>query len=80
LVSANGPSTTVRFLPENWTRTPLELGFSPSPDSMIPALASSSLNFVISFSSCSVGRMPSSESFVALTMTMTRIAISLKVG
>ena len=30
--SANGPSTTVRLSPENRTRTPFELGCSPSDD------------------------------------------------
>ena len=42
-VSANGPSITVRSLPENWTRAPFELGCRPSPASITPALTSSSL-------------------------------------
>ncbi len=44
LVSANGPSTTV-LLPSlsKRTRAPFELGCRPSPASMTPALASSSL-------------------------------------
>jgi hypothetical protein len=40
-VSANGPSMTVRSLPENLTRLPLELGWRPSPASMTPAFTSS---------------------------------------
>src|SRR6266568_7654936 len=44
-VSANGPSITVRLLPENRTRAPFELACSPSAASSTPAFASSSLNF-----------------------------------
>ena len=47
-VSANGPSMTVRFAPENLTRAPFELGWRPSPASITPALTSSSLNLPIS--------------------------------
>jgi len=43
LVSANGPSITRRFGPENSTRTPLALGCSPSPPFMMPACTSASL-------------------------------------
>ena len=43
----NGPSMTVFLPPENLTRAPLELGWSPSPASMTPALTSSSLNLPI---------------------------------
>ena len=42
-VSVNGPSVTVRVLPEKRTRTPRELGCKPSPASITPALTSSSL-------------------------------------
>ena len=38
LASVKGPSTTVRDLPENLTRAPLELGWSPSRASRTPAL------------------------------------------
>jgi hypothetical protein len=31
LASAKGPSTTVRLLPENFTRAPFELGAAPRP-------------------------------------------------
>ena len=48
LVSAKGPSMTVRSLPENLMRAPFELGWSPSPASITPAFTSSSLNFPIS--------------------------------
>jgi hypothetical protein len=76
LVSLNGPSITVRLPPENWTRTPPELGCRPSPASITPALMSSSLNLPISSSISrvfSVGMKPFSESFVALTSTMNLI-------
>jgi hypothetical protein len=52
LVSANGPSITIRFSPENLTRAPFELGCNPSPASITPAFVSSSLNLPISVSSC----------------------------
>ena len=55
-VSANGPSITVRFVPENLTRAPFELGCSPSPASITPAFTSSSLNFPISARSFSSGK------------------------
>ena len=35
-VSAKGPSMTVRLVPENLTRAPFELGWSPSPASITP--------------------------------------------
>src|SRR5262245_30801559 len=72
-VSANGPSITVRLLPENLTRTPLELGCNPSPASITPAFASSSLNLPISVRSCLLGITPASESLLALIKTMNRI-------
>src|SRR5262245_16665220 len=62
LVSANGPSITVRLAPEKRTRLPFELGWSPSPASITPALTSSSLNLPISARSCSLGMTPASES------------------
>src|SRR5688500_13303250 len=58
-------------------RAPFELGCSPSPASITPALISSSLNLPMSASSCSVGITPASDSFDALTSTMKRIVISL---
>src|SRR5689334_13968033 len=77
LASVNGPSTTVRDLPENLTRAPLELGWRPSRASRTPALMSSSLYLPISAISCGSGRAPSfSDSAVALTMTMNRMAKS----
>src|SRR5436309_2598433 len=75
-VSVNGPSITVRFAPENRTRTPFELAWSPSPASMMPAFTSSSLYFPISARSFWPGRTPASESLLALTITMTRIGTS----
>ena len=73
LVSVNGPSITVRFAPENLTRAPFELGWSPSPASIMPAFTSSSLNLPMSSRSFVSGRTPASDSFVALTITMNRI-------
>src|SRR5262245_34504392 len=43
---------------------------------MTPAFTNSSLNFAIAASSSSDGILPASESFVALTITMNRIAVS----
>src|SRR5438132_4284500 len=76
LVSAKGPSITVRLPPENLTRAPLVLGWSPSPASITPAFTSSSLNLPISVSSCSLGITPASESLVALIKIMNRIFVS----
>ena len=78
-VSAKGPSITVRLSPENLTRAPFELGWSPSPASSTPAFASSSLNFPISVRSFSSGRRPASEFLVALTKIMNRIELLLLV-
>jgi hypothetical protein len=69
-----GPSTTLRFVPENRTRLPFELGFSPSPANITPAFTRSSLNFPIAASNSFRGMTPDSESFVALTITMHRIS------
>src|SRR5207244_550886 len=74
-VSVKGPSVTVRSSPENLTRAPLELGWSPSPASITPAFASSSLYFPISVRSSSLGITPASESLVALTRIMNRIVV-----
>src|SRR6185503_5016411 len=54
-------------------RTPLDESWRPSPATMIPAFTSSSLNFPISASCSVVGRIPASESLLALTITMKRI-------
>src|SRR6267154_1967251 len=47
---------------------------------MTPALTSSSLNFPISVRSFSSGMTPASESLVALTIIMKRMAISFQVN
>src|ERR1700683_3843836 len=74
LVSVKGPSTTVRDLPENLTRAPLELGWRATMASTMPDLLSSSMYLAISAKSCGSGRAPSfSDSAVALTITMNRI-------
>src|SRR6184192_58280 len=79
LVSANGPSTTLgSSVLEKTIRAPCELGVRPSPASITPALTSSSLNFAISVSSSALGPLPASESSFALTITMNRIAVSLR--
>jgi len=74
LVSANGPSITVRLPPENCTRDPFELGWSPSPASITPAFTSSSLNLPISASRFLSGRTPASLFWSAFTSTMNRIS------
>src|SRR5581483_6784900 len=76
LVSANGPSITVRLFPENLTRAPFELGCRPSPASITPALTSSSLNLAISASSFSSGILPASLSLLALIKIMNRMVFS----
>src|SRR5215510_12658421 len=76
LVSANGPSITVRLSPENLTRAPFELGCSPLASSITPAFTISSLNFAMAKSSSSDGILPASESLVTFTITMKRIAVS----
>src|SRR5262249_2515195 len=65
---------TVRVCPENLIRFRFEFACSPSPASSAPAFASSSLNFPISARSFWLGITPASESLLALTMTMNRIA------
>src|ERR1043165_4734806 len=73
LVSVNGPSITVRLSPEKRMRAPCDVGFSPAPSSMMPALTISSLNLAMAPSSSSLGILPASESLLALTITMKRI-------
>jgi hypothetical protein len=72
-VSANGPSETVRDVPENFTRFPLELGCSPSPACITPAATNVSLYAVMSDSNCSLGITPASELLSAFTITMNFI-------
>src|SRR5436309_6414295 len=73
LLSANGPSTTVRFVSENFTRAPLELGCRPSAASRTPAFTSSSLYLPIASSSSVLGNWPASLSALALTITRKRM-------
>src|SRR6185437_14877087 len=73
LVSAYGPSITVRCLPSKRTRAPLELGCRPSPISITPASTSFSLNLPISASSLASGMPPASDSSLAFTITNTRM-------
>ena len=74
--SANGPSTTVRVFSLKWTRTPFELGWSPSPLTITPAAASSSLYFCIALNSSTLGILPASLFAFAFTMTRNRIVVS----
>src|SRR5579862_252609 len=76
LVSAKGPSITVRVLPSNRTRAPWELEARPSPPSRMPAFSSSSLYWPIAARSSGPGICPASDSFVAFTRTMTLIVVS----
>src|SRR5262249_20874821 len=55
-------------------RTPFEVGWRPERSRSTPALASSSLYFVISAMSVSLGMTPASLSWLALTIIMNRIA------
>src|SRR5207247_8496175 len=55
LLSANGPSMTVRFFPSNRTRLPSELGERRPAPITTPALTSSSLNFWYSAIASAVG-------------------------
>jgi hypothetical protein len=74
--SANGPSTTVRVLPLKYPRAPFELAWSPSPATITPAAASSSLYFCIAVSSSTLGILPASLSAFAFKRIMTRIVVS----
>src|SRR5690349_5251578 len=56
-------------------RAPLAVGCRPSPASITPALHISSLNLPISVSSSMLGITPASESLLAFTITMNRIAV-----
>src|SRR5687767_13234654 len=67
---------TVRSLPLKRTLAPLDVGCSPSPASMTPALTSSSLYFVIASRSSVPGISPASDSGLPGTRTMKRIATS----
>ena len=69
----------VRFDPENVTRVPFELGWSPSPAISTPAFAISSLNCPIAARSSLLGSTPASDSFDALTSIMNRIVMSPQV-
>ena len=76
-VSRGGLSMRTPMLPEIGTRLRCELGLSPSPPSMMPALTSSSLNRPIASSSSGGAIRPASLSSVAFTKTTTRIFILL---
>src|SRR5438552_5890239 len=67
---------TVGVLPVNRTRLPFELGCSPSPACITPALTSSSLYLPMAVRISVFGMTPASESLLAFTKTMTRIGMS----
>src|SRR5215207_3074697 len=75
-VSAEGPSMRVRLGPSKATRLPFADGCKPSPARRMPALTSSSLYLPMASRSSVEGMTPASESFVALTKTITRIVLS----
>src|SRR5215510_3309926 len=80
LDSANGPSITVRSVPEKRTRLALDVGKSPAPSSRTPALTSSSLNFIIFVSPSSVGITPASVFLSAGPHTITRMFFVLSIS
>src|SRR5207247_4783505 len=73
LVSAHGPSMTVRFLPSNRTRLPCELGERRPAPRTTPALTSSSLNFWYSAIASGVGGVAVSLCPPSFASTITRI-------
>ena len=62
------------FPPENLTRAPFELGWSPSPSSSTPAFTSSSLYFPIVGKELLARHVARLGALVALRMIMNRIA------
>src|SRR5215467_11614058 len=80
LVSANGPSTTVLWAPENLIRAPLELDWSPARSNSTPAFISSSLYLPIAERSTSLGILPASESLLAFTIIMNRMDVAPLIG
>src|SRR5215469_1993061 len=76
LVSGKGPSTTVVFPLENFTRVPLDVGFKPARSTSTPAFASSSLYLSIALNNSWLGILPASESLLAFTIIMNRIVPS----
>src|SRR5215469_10071012 len=79
-VSAKGPSITVRLLPENLMRAPLELGWRPERSSSTPAFVNSSLYLPIAERSSSLGILPASESLLAFTIIMNRMEVAPLIG
>src|SRR5215469_14705608 len=78
--SAKGPSTTVRFSPENLMRAPWELGCRPARSRSTPAFSSSSLYLPITERSSSLGILPASESLLAFTIIMNRMDVAPLIG
>src|SRR5436190_4070966 len=74
--SVKGPSTMVRFPPENLMRVPFELGWRPARSSSTPAFINSSLYLAILESSSSLGILPASESLLAFTIIMNFMVVS----
>src|SRR5437868_7118224 len=80
LVAPKGPFMTVRPLPSYLTRKPFELACRPSAASNTPAFIISSLNRPMASTISFVGSTPASESLLALTSIMNRIAVLLRGG
>src|SRR6266478_5481331 len=76
-VSSNGPRLSAFCPVEYLIRAPLDVGCRPSPASMTPALAISSLNLPIAVSNSVLGITPASLSLLAFTITINRI-VSLR--
>src|SRR5712691_3698495 len=79
LAPGKGPSVTLGSPRVYEMRAPLEVGWRPSPASITPALAISSLNLPISAKSSLGGITPASEFLSALTSSMNRI-VSVSLG
>src|ERR1700686_4438628 len=76
LVSAKGPSMTEVLPPENRTRAPLALDWSPERSTRTPAFISSSLYLAIAARSSSLGILPASLSLLAWTIIMNLTVLS----
>src|SRR2546421_6465630 len=76
LVSAHGPSMTVRFLPSNRTRLPCALGVSRPAPTTTPDLISSSLNLWYAAIASGVGGVAASLCWLSFANISTRISVS----
>ena len=76
--SANGPSVTFGFPPENETRAPIDGGWRPSSASSTPAFCRDSLYFIIAATALASGMVPGAAFSYPLGIIsiMNRIVIS----